>query len=162
VYVYSTLRPRHTPDPMCPTSLYARQDISSCITIIPAHTAYLYYTSLNFETLSPSMKSIILCGFLLAAAKAGPILSPSNDEPPIIPHIGPQCSGILGTPCPEGLECIDDPRDICDPNDHWDDCIGVCIGGGTFPFFLEAKKASAHSTVRSREGEEDMAQLGCR
>lgn len=40
------------------------------------------------------------------------------------------CGGLLGTLCPEGLECVDDPSDGCDPHDGGADCIGVCKAPG--------------------------------
>ena len=36
------------------------------------------------------------------------------------------CGGILGTPCPEGFTCVDDPRDDCNPRTGGADCIGYC------------------------------------
>jgi hypothetical protein len=37
------------------------------------------------------------------------------------------CGGIAGAPCPIGQQCIDDPRDGCDPNRGGADCDGVCV-----------------------------------
>lgn len=37
------------------------------------------------------------------------------------------CAGFAGLPCPEGQQCIDDPRDACDPNAGGADCPGVCV-----------------------------------
>jgi hypothetical protein len=37
------------------------------------------------------------------------------------------CGGFLGTPCPDGLHCIDDDRDDCDPKHGGADCPGVCV-----------------------------------
>ena len=36
------------------------------------------------------------------------------------------CGGFLGTPCPGVGECVDDPKDDCDPNNGGADCSGVC------------------------------------
>ncbi|KAF2463130.1 uncharacterized protein BDR25DRAFT_246289, partial [Lindgomyces ingoldianus] len=41
---------------------------------------------------------------------------------------GPRCGGFAGLPCPDGLKCVDDPRDDCDPKHGGADCIGVCVG----------------------------------
>lgn len=50
------------------------------------------------------------------------------------------CGGILGTPCPSGQICADDPRDACEPAAGGADCGGLCVepgpvcgntGGGT-------------------------------
>jgi hypothetical protein len=37
----------------------------------------------------------------------------------------PMCGGLLGRPCDEGLECLDDGTDTCEP-DRAPDCAGVC------------------------------------
>ena len=39
----------------------------------------------------------------------------------------PSCNGIRGTLCPEGLTCIDDPSDTCDPTRGGADCLGICV-----------------------------------
>ena len=36
------------------------------------------------------------------------------------------CGGFAGFPCPDGLICVDDPSDGCDPARGGADCIGVC------------------------------------
>lgn len=42
------------------------------------------------------------------------------------PEGGPFCGGIAGIPCPGAGECVDDPRDDCDPDLGGADCGGVC------------------------------------
>ena len=37
-----------------------------------------------------------------------------------------QCGGFLGTLCPVGMMCVDDPTDNCDPRNGGSDCIGIC------------------------------------
>jgi hypothetical protein len=37
------------------------------------------------------------------------------------------CGGIAGFPCPEGLTCVDNPRDSCDPKQGGADCGGICV-----------------------------------
>lgn len=46
-------------------------------------------------------------------------------QPPIF------CGGIAGTPCPEGMACVDWPEDNCDPDAGGADCIGICLDGGS-------------------------------
>jgi hypothetical protein len=36
------------------------------------------------------------------------------------------CGGFANFPCPEGMACVDDPRDDCDPDNGGADCGGVC------------------------------------
>jgi hypothetical protein len=50
-----------------------------------------------------------------------------------IDHLGecvtpkPQaCGGIAGIKCPDGLTCVDDPSDNCDPTQGGADCSGIC------------------------------------
>ncbi|HTN92868.1 MAG TPA: hypothetical protein VL242_54745, partial [Sorangium sp.] len=43
------------------------------------------------------------------------------------PHEAESCGGFLGTGCPEGLECVDDRSDDCDPAHGGADCPGVCV-----------------------------------
>lgn len=37
------------------------------------------------------------------------------------------CGGIAGFRCPEGMKCVDDPTDDCDPNKGGADCAGICV-----------------------------------
>lgn len=37
------------------------------------------------------------------------------------------CAGFLGIACPGKLQCIDDPRDDCDPWNGGADCTGMCV-----------------------------------
>lgn len=37
------------------------------------------------------------------------------------------CGGIAGFPCPEGMKCVDDPTDNCDPAKGGADCAGICV-----------------------------------
>ncbi|MCW5597959.1 MAG: Kazal-type serine protease inhibitor domain protein [Nitrosomonas sp.] len=37
------------------------------------------------------------------------------------------CGGIAGFPCPEGMKCVDDPSDNCDPTKGDADCAGMCV-----------------------------------
>jgi hypothetical protein len=41
---------------------------------------------------------------------------------------GQFCGGIAAIQCPEGLTCVDDPNDSCDPTQSGFDCGGVCVG----------------------------------
>lgn len=42
------------------------------------------------------------------------------------PELGPFCGGFGGFACPGEGECVDDPRDDCDPENGGADCGGVC------------------------------------
>lgn len=37
------------------------------------------------------------------------------------------CGGIAGFPCPDGMTCVDDPADNCDPAKGGADCPGICV-----------------------------------
>jgi hypothetical protein len=51
------------------------------------------------------------------------------DEPKVF------CGGIAGIPCPKGEECIDDPKDDCDPKNGGADCGGICVAAPEPPAF---------------------------
>ncbi len=38
-----------------------------------------------------------------------------------------QCGGFAGLPCPDGLVCVDNPADSCDPASGGADCGGMCV-----------------------------------
>ena len=40
------------------------------------------------------------------------------------------CGGIAGLTCPEGMICVDNPQDGCDPKTGGRDCMGMCVRGG--------------------------------
>src|SRR6185369_433859 len=40
------------------------------------------------------------------------------------------CGGIAGLQCPDGFECVDNPRDNCDPKKGGADCGGICVKRG--------------------------------
>ena len=41
---------------------------------------------------------------------------------------GPKgCGGFAGFQCEDGLECVDDPTDECDPKNGGADCPGICV-----------------------------------
>lgn len=40
------------------------------------------------------------------------------------------CRGFLGLQCGAGLQCVDDPRDDCDPKRGGFDCMGICVETG--------------------------------
>lgn len=37
------------------------------------------------------------------------------------------CGGIAGLACAPGYECVDDPKDDCDPGRGGQDCSGTCM-----------------------------------
>lgn len=50
------------------------------------------------------------------------------------PATGAFCGGIAAITCTEGLVCVDDPKDTCDPTKGGADCGGICMSA-------EGKKA---------------------
>ncbi|KAK5655616.1 hypothetical protein OQA88_5547 [Cercophora sp. LCS_1] len=50
------------------------------------------------------------------------------DRPGIcVPETAAFCGGFAGFQCKGGLQCIDDPRDDCDPRNGGADCGGICV-----------------------------------
>ncbi len=45
---------------------------------------------------------------------------------PFCPAASSSCGGLTGAECPEGLTCVDDPSDSCDPDQGGADCAGLC------------------------------------
>jgi hypothetical protein len=64
---------------------------------------------------------LVLGGLVVAIGCSG--------EPPPDPPFGPFCGGFAGIPCPGAGDCLDDPRDDCDPSNGGADCGGVCVCG---------------------------------
>lgn len=47
-----------------------------------------------------------------------------------VKHDGPctkMCGGIANIQCPDGLNCVDDPDDDCNPTQGGADCSGICV-----------------------------------
>ena len=45
----------------------------------------------------------------------------------MINGVGDFCGGIAGIQCNQGLTCVDEPNDNCDPQLGGADCSGICI-----------------------------------
>ncbi len=71
---------------------------------------------------------------------------------------GQACGGFGGIQCPEGLHCVDDPNDDCDPTQGGADCIGICTSTDTEPRGPRCEHDPSLSYV-SRDPEECMAIL---
>lgn len=54
------------------------------------------------------------------------IKAPCPAVPECVPNEKIACGGFAGFPCPDGLVCVDDPSDDCDPNNGGADCGGLC------------------------------------
>jgi hypothetical protein len=64
-------------------------------------------------------------GNACAAAAAGVSVEHEGECKDNQPQV---CGGILGTECPRGQQCVDDPADECDPKQGGADCPGLCKG----------------------------------
>ena len=64
----------------------------------------------------------------LAAAARDPTYGTLTPQPS--PPDYAFCGGFIGARCDEGLICIDDPRDDCDPRKGGADCGGLCVFKG--------------------------------
>lgn len=74
-----------------------------------------------------------------ACASAGPEVELAESQEALTlvqPKTNPKvvtCGGFVGTACPGVGECVDDPRDDCDPLNGGADCGGVCSCTQTVP-----------------------------
>lgn len=59
-------------------------------------------------------------GNACVAARAGVSVSKTGECSPKM------CGGIAGILCPQGMKCVDDPNDGCDPAHGGADCSGIC------------------------------------
>ncbi len=57
------------------------------------------------------------------------------------------CGGIAGLACPDGMQCVDDPDDSCDPENGGADCGGICTGTPTSS--VSSVSSSSVSSVAS-------------
>ncbi|MFL5344110.1 MAG: hypothetical protein ACJ8AT_04920 [Hyalangium sp.] len=66
------------------------------------------------------------CSTDAEAAQESVAFSDTNATKEKKPGEGQFCGGFANIPCPEGLLCVDDPNDDCDPNAGGRDCGGIC------------------------------------
>lgn len=57
------------------------------------------------------------------------------------------CGGIAAFPCPEGMQCIDDPDDSCDPQNGGADCGGICVAASSSSVAQSSETSVAPSSV---------------
>ena len=58
----------------------------------------------------------------------------AENSPLVITTPPPRCGGIAGFACPDGLTCLDDPRDGCSRETGGADCDGLCYDIGELEF----------------------------
>ena len=80
---------------------------------------------------STLLSSALLAGLLActqsqAPSPDDPAAGDSGAKPDDSSEPAPTCGGLAGTACPDGLTCVDDPSDDCDPARGGADCLGVC------------------------------------
>jgi hypothetical protein len=70
----------------------------------------------------------VMVALSLSAALLGATAHGSSEQTGASKHAARQsCGGIAAIPCATGYECVDDPRDDCDPAHGDADCSGICI-----------------------------------
>lgn len=100
------------------------------------------YTAIKMQLLT-FVPTFLLC----ALAAASPVQTTRSDSPAyecnkiciatqmcvVLPENGEEvcvdpamCGGYAGIKCEEGLRCLDNPYDDCDPANGGADCAGVC------------------------------------
>lgn len=66
------------------------------------------------------------CAPAAEAAEESTSSALNNDKKGDDPEGGQFCGGFAAIQCPEGLICVDDPNDSCDPH-QGADCGGICV-----------------------------------
>jgi hypothetical protein len=69
------------------------------------------------------------------------------------------CGGFAGFRCPEGLTCVDDPNDSCDPMAGGADCGGICLlqappdcpSAESWPELVGATGKAAKATIEAQQ-----------
>jgi hypothetical protein len=87
-----------------------------------------------------------------AETSSEPAPSPPSGE-------GQMCGGFGGLQCPEGLRCVDDPNDDCDPTQGGADCSGICVSSGTDPKKPKCARNDPMLSYVSRDPEQCMVIL---
>lgn len=59
------------------------------------------------------------------------------------------CGGIAAIPCADGMTCVDDPSDSCDPTNGGADCSGVCVAVLPTSTSSSEESVSSSSSVAS-------------
>lgn len=75
---------------------------------------------MHYFSKSLSVAALALVGNLTACDRLGTTSERMASEDPIA------CGGFAGLECPDGLVCVDDPDDDCDPKHGGADCGGIC------------------------------------
>ncbi|WP_257462548.1 hypothetical protein [Archangium lipolyticum] len=75
-----------------------------------------------------SIRLISWSVLVVSVALAGTACSPTAEaQQAAAASEGEFCGGIAAIRCAEGLSCVDDPNDGCDPNQGGRDCGGICV-----------------------------------
>lgn len=69
--------------------------------------------------------AVVIAGSFLGVAQAAEQGGATAEQKK--PSTGAFCGGIAAIACPEGLTCVDNPQDTCDPNTGGADCGGICM-----------------------------------
>lgn len=73
------------------------------------------------------------CGTEVEAAQSSSLEASSGPASLQCEGEGRFCGGIAHFQCAEGLECVDDPGDTCEPDKGGADCSGICVCADSGP-----------------------------
>lgn len=76
---------------------------------------------MNIKTIA----SFLLTGVVVACSSSSDKPTTESGESNELKQ-GDSCGGFVELLCPEGLECVDDPTDACDPAKGGKGCMGTC------------------------------------
>lgn len=109
------------------SSAYALSDCQEYCAAYSARTKGLCMAGCNLGCINPDeAQNLNACQQV-----ENNFLDTSGDEAPWLeqelPGEGDFCGGIADIPCDEGLKCVDNPNDDCDPALGGADCSGYCV-----------------------------------
>lgn len=102
--------------------------VANCGTLRNSHRRFQRQeTAMNRFDLFATGYPVSLIGRAVTAFSLTALALTTGCPGPEIPDLdAPFCGGIAGLECTGAGECVDDPRDDCDPNRGGADCGGLC------------------------------------
>lgn len=95
------------------------------VTLVPAFLLSAFATASPVQARGDNP----VCNKICIATQTCVILPENSEQVCVVPTF---CGGFAGIKCDEGLRCIDNPYDDCDPEAGGRDCGGLCAPYAVF------------------------------